>query len=625
MSTRLRTLANPGRLVASAVAALALALALLAGFDASPARSATTPAARALVLYDTTGPYAWLGELYAMNAANLAGHFGRPAVKPVAKYVAGDIGRYDATIYVGSTYDEPLPTAFLDDVLSATKPVVWMNHNIWQLTARDPGFTAKYGWNWRGFDTGAFSSVVYKGTTLERNTLNAAGVMDYTPIDPAKATVLAEAVRPDGSRIPWALRSGSLTYVGEIPFSYVGENDRALVFSDLLFDALAPATATRHRGLVRIEDVGPDADPAQLRRIADYLYSKKVPFSVATYPVYRDPRGVAHNGVNTTIYMRQRPLVVSALKYMQARGGTIIMHGYTHQYGTLPNPYDGQSGNDFEFYLAHVDASNTVVYDGPVPGDSKAWARGRMTSSALEFALAGLGIPNIFEFPHYAGSAADYAAVREAGFAARYERGLYFSGQLAGGTINHSRVIGQFFPYGVTDINGSRVIPENLGNYEPSAYNNHPARTPAMIVDTARRNLVIRDGVASFFYHPYLADACATTGTRTPCIDDLKAIVEGIQGLGYTFVAANSMLAELPAAGLTATTTALGPKALLGAARNAKTRRLLRTALIPAGFGESDHGPSPLARRCARRSGSVPGLTHLARAHRTAACLARGR
>lgn len=235
-------------------------------------------------------------------------------------------------------------------------------------------------------------------------------------------------------------------------------------------------------------------------------------------------------------------------------------------------------------------------------------------------------MPSIFEFPHYAGSAADYAAVREAGFAARYERGLYFMGQLSGGTIDHSRMIGQFFPYPVLDVNGTRVIPENLGNYEPEAYNNHPARPPAQIVDTARRNLVVRDGVASFFYHPYLADACATTGTRTPCIDDLKTIVEGIQGLGYTFVAANSVLAELPAPGLTAAAAALGPKASrLGARAVAQSRRLMRTSLVPAGFTNSDHGPSPAARRCARRSGSVPGLTHDARARRTAACLARAR
>jgi hypothetical protein len=35
-------------------------------------------------------------------------------------------------------------------------------------------------------------------------------------------------------------------------------------------------------------------------------------------------------------------------------------------------------------------------------------------------------------------------------------------------------------------------------------FNNHPPRLPADIFASADRNLVVRDGMASFFYHPYL-------------------------------------------------------------------------------------------------------------------------
>ena len=55
----------------------------------------------------------------------------------MANYKAGDLSAYTAVIYLGSTYDEPLPTAFLDDVTATTKPVTWVYDNIWQLTARD--------------------------------------------------------------------------------------------------------------------------------------------------------------------------------------------------------------------------------------------------------------------------------------------------------------------------------------------------------------------------------------------------------------------------------------------------------------------------------------------------------
>ena len=89
-------------------------------------------------------------------------------------------------------------------------------------------------------------------------------------------------------------------------------------------------------------------------------------------------------------------------------------------------------------------------------------------------------------------------------FGKRYDRGLYFPGALTGAKPDYTRQFGQFFPYTVRDVYGSVVIPENIGNVEPDAFNNHPARLPADLIATADRNLVVRDGMASFFYHPYL-------------------------------------------------------------------------------------------------------------------------
>ena len=297
----------------------------------------------------------------------------------------------------------------------------------------------------------------------------------------------------------------------------------------MLYDALAPNTVARHRAAVRIEDVGPDADPTELRAVADYLFSKKIPFTVAVYPRYRDPNGVNNNGVAEDYTLRTRPQVVSALKYMQTKGGTLLMHGYTHQLNALNNPYDGVSANDFEFYLAHVDANNNVIYDGPVTGDSSAFATSRVVAGKAEFLLAGLASPTVFEAPHYAASATDYKVFNSA-FGTRYDRGLYFPGVPGGGTVDSTKLMGQFFPYSVRDVYGSAIIPENLGNIEPEPFNNHPARLPADLVAVAKANLAVRDGVASFFYHPYLGTAY------------LKQTVEGVQALGYTFVAGSALL-----------------------------------------------------------------------------------
>jgi uncharacterized protein YdaL len=213
---------------------------------------------------------------------------------------------------------------------------------------------------------------------------------------------------------------------------------------------------------------------------------------------------------------------------MQSRGGTLLMHGYTHQYSNVANPYDAVSADDFEFYRAHIDAANNVVYDGPVAEDSQSWAQGRIDSAFSLFTSAGLGRPTIFEFPHYAGSDPDNRAVA-ASFPVRYDRGLYPSGALRGGTLDDSRIIGQFFPWTVRDIYGVLVVPENVGNIELLPFNNHPPRFPADLIASAQRNLVVRDGVASFFFHPYND------------VTYLQQTVEGIQAAGYTFVAASAM------------------------------------------------------------------------------------
>ncbi|AHH99348.1 DUF2334 domain-containing protein [Kutzneria albida] len=503
---------------------------------ASNAAPGANPNQRTLVLYDSTGPYAWLGEAYAVEAANLISHGSAYKMQPVAQYTANEMAGYTGVVYLGSTYDEPIPTAFLDDVLSGSRPVIWMNDNLWQLTQRSANFTAQYGFTWTGFDFSNTPTVTYKNTTLQRDVLAApSGLLATTITDPAKASSLAVANRADGSSLNWAVRGSNLTYIGEIPFSYVGFNDRYYAAADLLTLLANPATPNRKRALVRIEDVSPGSDPTELRQVADYLHSAGVPFSVAVIPQYKDPNGYYNNGTAQNISLAGAPAVVSALRYMQSHGGTLEMHGYTHQYSNVANPYSGVSGDDFEFYRAHIDSANNVVYDGPPAEDSALWAQSRMTMGKLNFTLAGLPTPTVFEPPHYAASAVDYQVVAS-NFAARYDRGLYFggwcpNGSCGSGTPDYSKLYGQYFPFLVRDIYGSPVIPEQLGNVEPVPYNNHPARLPADILATAQSTSVVTDTVQSFFYHPYL-------GTSY-----LRQIVTGLQGMGYGFVTASAVAA----------------------------------------------------------------------------------
>src|SRR5262249_12699305 len=198
---------------------------------------------------------------------------------------------------------------------------------------------------------------------------------------------------------------------GELPFVYTSETDRYLVFADLLFDALAPQTPERHRALVRLEDINPRTDPAELRAAADYLRSQGIPFGFGVSPYYRDPQG-REDGPHE-LRLSDAPQLVSALKYLQRSGGVLAGHGYTHQWDGASNPYDGITGDDVEFYRVTESRDGALHQLGPLPGDSTTWAEHRIVAANRAFEAAGLEPPRIFEFPHYTASAADYRAAAQ--------------------------------------------------------------------------------------------------------------------------------------------------------------------------------------------------------------------
>jgi uncharacterized protein YdaL len=350
--------------------------------------------------------------------------------------------------------------------------------------------------------------------------------MGYSTVDPSRVRVLARAVRPDGSTFPWALRSRNLTYVGEMPYRYTSETDRVLVFADLLFDALAPRAPVRHRALVRLEDINPVSDAAELRRDADYLHSQGIPFGFGVSPYYRDPQG--HEDPPHELLLHDSPKVVAAIRYLERKGGVLVEHGYTHQWDGGSNPYDGMTGDDVEFYRVTESKGGQIDDVGPLPEDTVAWTEHRVVAANREFAAAGIAPPSIFEFPHYTASVNAYRAVAHR-FPVRWERSDYFPGLLGGGPIEYRHLEGQFFPYAVHDVYGNKVLPENLGSIAPSTWHTYKQRLPRDLVRAARANLVVRDGFASFYFHPFLD------------LRYLKQTVEGIEAAGYTFVSPASL------------------------------------------------------------------------------------
>jgi len=102
--------------------------------------------------------------------------------------------------------------------------------------------------------------------------------------------------------------------------------------------------------------------------------------------------------------------------------------------------------------------------------------------------------------------------------------------------------VGQFYPYPVgRDYYGQRIIPENLGNIEydissidPTSNYNYTADD---LITNAKYAKAVRDGYASFFFHPFWLEP----NLGTPGFEDFKKTVEGISALGFTWVAPSTV------------------------------------------------------------------------------------
>jgi uncharacterized protein YdaL len=532
------------------------------------------------IFYDNTGPYAELGPIYAEMLMNLLGHFTEVVAwaEPVEGYTSGGLLTAEVAFYIGSTFNNPLPAAFIDDVFATTRPLVWMGYNLWQPGwQRWNDFVADYGFQHFGVEgnsgggqeTGFFRYVQYNGKELPKfawwnadagTFVNDPFVNRLSVLDASKITTKATIVHSTtGEAMPYILQAENLWHVTDIPFTYIHERDRYLAMTDLLHDMVGLSHPTTRRALMRLEDVHPNVPYTDVRTATNVMKEgRQRPWNFAMIPVYSDPLGYYNDGVPLTFNIGASRASQWRTQVNRARtyGAQIVMHGYTHQFGSVPNPYNGVSGDDFEFWDS--------VANAPVVGDSYSYVRTRL--NAGRNLINGRGWSTwAWETPHYRASPLDYLAFNDF-FPTTYQRVVYYPYTLTlwGNAYTFSQIWnnpsaitswtnavvgapgdrwgGQFFPYVIEhDVYGQRIIPENLGNIEPPEFALGPqyVRVVPDLLAAADANLVNRCAFASFFYHPYLLQFPEIPNAGGAA--GLRALVQGVEALGYTFVQASAL------------------------------------------------------------------------------------
>jgi uncharacterized protein YdaL len=426
----------------------------------------------------------------ARQLGAILGHFKtNVTIKSLEEYQQGEMKSYDVVFFMGCTVKCSPSISFMQDVVDREKTFVWIHTGMVALNKRFPT-SQRYGFEPLAVDTHTPFATVRHGDgvfTREESNITITRVSDAS-----RCEVIATASSKD-STIPYILKSGKFWYVTDTPSAYATESDRYLLFADLLHDILGEDHPHSHRAIVRIEDIHPLEDPGRIRAVADLLSAEKVPFLIALIPFYVDPQ----QGVRITL--SDKPDMVDAIHYAVSRGGTVVMHGVTHQ-------YKGVTASDFEFWDDNKKK--------PVPIDSPNQVRKKIGSGLTE-CIRNAIYPVLWETPHYAAPQAVYDAVAGV-FSSAIEQ------RLAIDNVDYS----QYFPYIIEhDLHGQKIYPENIGyvQYDPDDPHASSEQVTKMI-GYAKANLQVRDGFASFFYHSFVP------------LENLRQLVRSIKDLGYTFI-----------------------------------------------------------------------------------------
>jgi uncharacterized protein YdaL len=530
----------------------------------------------------------YFGRIHTLFIQNLLGHFPRwqQIVSPIQNYSEGQLEQCEANIYLGTYFRAEVPKPFLTDFIKTRHQVMWLGYHLWDFP--EEILSQTFGVSFKGLSRldhdstkpesrpNYFKYFHYKGEVFEK-------YGEFDPKDPKKfnsafeLTVLerVEGKGPESQVVAWAEHSSTREkipyvivnknkmYVAESPFSFATEKDRYLIFTDLLFDLLQekPIYSQIRPAFVRFEDIHPNLPLWQLDAYTRIFETVGVPFGISLIPIFADPLMVqVDDRAERFVTIAQKNYFRGFLSRAEDRRASIIFHGVTHQYKNIKNPFNGLSGDDFEFW----DGVNLK----PIPEDTPTFVLNRLNSGWELLTAVGI-TPVAWLTPHYQASPLDFILFGQV-FRWNIGRVVYFPHQnkqegrlpdeltfdvgeiskhqsrldvLGKTEVNFPRELkpsGQFFPYEIWgDVYGQRLIPENLGNVQPFLNEQvHKTQNIGEMLESAKRNRVLRDHWASLFIHPVLILPSWEEGLGEYPGDGRPVIelLDGIRALGYEFI-----------------------------------------------------------------------------------------
>lgn len=277
-------------------------------------------------------------------------------------------------------------------------------------------------------------------------------------------------------------------------------NPMGNLLSEVLHDLYSKNA--QHKIYLRLEDIHPKTDPDTLLEIAKYLKKEHVPYMAVVIPEYTNQK------TKQTLHLADSPKLVKTLQYMQANGGSIVLHGYKHQYRSQ------ETGEGFEYWDVKNDRPilqrpNDKITSDSITKEGLAYEHQYILNSirqGVQQLVAHKLYPLAFEAPHYAMSQMGYDILAK-----------HFSTYIGQAQLTDKTWKSVYAPLSESQprfLKGMTLLPETLGYMEQG----NP-RALSVMKQTALDYEKYSGSYLSCFYHPYLG------------VDTLKKVVTMLKAL----------------------------------------------------------------------------------------------
>ncbi|ENY8313434.1 TPA: DUF2334 domain-containing protein [Clostridioides difficile] len=426
----------------------------------SYASEITSSTDKVLIIYDSKKETAYNRDILNIMRT-LLGRFSSDIELLKLSNYDGEINKnYYSHIFIlginENSYNNDKNTKNLISSLNSYKGTIcWLGYGIENLLEHK-----KYNLDYVG-KTNNIVSVNYKGKSYN---LDEHYVFNIVESKDTSNKVIG-SINDTLNKYPYIINDKNLFYVSKLDLDGV----LFYIFCDSLNDIFNIKTFDKGRIFVRIEDVHAFREPKNLVEIADYLSSKNIPFTIALIPAYVNPKN------HKVITLSESPEIVKAIKYMQDKGGTVILHGYTHQYKK-----EEVSGEGYEFWDGKKDE--------PLKENMKIFVKDRVLNG-LRVCIENGIYPLAFEAPHYAMESEGYKELKK-----------YFSTYMGQHQNNDKKFSTNTYPYIIRDTEEFNIfIPENLGYIDPE-----DKFTFQNIKENLDKLSIVRGFSGGFFFHSYL-------------------------------------------------------------------------------------------------------------------------